>query len=122
MLTTRLKSLVDAGLLARLYQERPERYEYRLTEKGIDLWPVLFTLMKFGDKHAVEGDLAAPLVTHRECGTLIDDTCVVPPAACRWGRGMWWRGGVRTKAPPLLHRKPLGWIADCGQPQSAATP
>ena len=35
----------------RLYQERPERFEYRLTEKGIDLWPVLFTLMRFGDKH-----------------------------------------------------------------------
>ncbi len=54
VLTVRLKSLVDAGMLERRrYQERPDRYEYRLTEKGIDLWPVLFTLMKFGDKHAV---------------------------------------------------------------------
>jgi len=80
VLTVRLKSLVDAGLLERRrYQERPERYEYRLTEKGIDLWPVLFTLMKFGDKHAVDGDEMPPtLVTHRECGTAIDDHMCCP--------------------------------------------
>ena len=56
VLTVRLKTLTDEGLLERRrYQERPERFEYRLTEKGIDLWPVLFTLMRFGDKHVVEG-------------------------------------------------------------------
>ena len=57
----------------------PERYEYRLTEKGVDLWPVLFTLMKFGDKHAVDGDELAPtLVTHRACGTEVDDHMCCP--------------------------------------------
>ena len=33
------------------YQERPERFEYRLTEKGLDLWPVLISLLQFGDRH-----------------------------------------------------------------------
>ena len=33
------------------YQERPERFEYRLTDKGLDLWPVLVSLMQFGDRY-----------------------------------------------------------------------
>ena len=33
------------------YQERPERFEYRLTEKGLDLWPVLISLIQFGDRY-----------------------------------------------------------------------
>jgi len=95
VLTTRLKSLVDAGLLERRrYQERPERYEYRLTEKGIDLWPVLFTLMKFGDKHAVEGDDLPPtLVTHRACGTEIDEHMCCP--AC----------GIQVSAREVIARR-----------------
>jgi DNA-binding HxlR family transcriptional regulator len=93
VLTVRLKSLVDTGLLERRrYQERPERYEYRLTEKGIDLWPVLFTLMKYGDKHAVDGDDMPPtLVTHKACGTAIDDHMCCP--AC---------GGVQVGARDVV--------------------
>src|SRR3954469_2905422 len=42
VLQNRLERLVEHGILERVrYQERPERFEYRLTEKGIDLWPVL---------------------------------------------------------------------------------
>ena len=42
VLTTRLARLVDEGVLEKVrYQERPERFEYRLTEKGIDLWPIM---------------------------------------------------------------------------------
>ena len=33
------------------YQERPERFEYRLTEKGLDLWPILISLLQFGDRY-----------------------------------------------------------------------
>ena len=36
----------------RLYQERPPRYEYRLTEKGLDLWPTIVALMQWGDRYA----------------------------------------------------------------------
>src|SRR5215218_2322407 len=47
-----LELLVDEGVLRReRYQERPERFEYRLTRKGVDLWPVLVSLMKWGDKY-----------------------------------------------------------------------
>ena len=43
---------MDEGVLTKVaYQERPERFEYRLTEKGLDLWPVMVTLMQFGDRY-----------------------------------------------------------------------
>ena len=111
VLTVRLKSLVDAGMLERRrYQERPERYEYRLTEKGIDLWPVLFTLMKFGDKHVAEGDAMPPtLVTHRACGTQIDDHMCCP--AC----------GVQVGAHDVVARRGEE-LPSAGAPAPSASP
>lgn len=77
VLTDRLTRLCDEGLMRRVrYQERPERYEYRLTRKGVELWPTMMTLMIWGDRHyAPEGP---PLViSHRGCdGALTDHlTC-----------------------------------------------
>jgi DNA-binding HxlR family transcriptional regulator len=58
-LTRRLKELVEAGLFERkLYNERPERFEYVLTPRGRDFYPVMWALMQWGNKHcAPEGDL-----------------------------------------------------------------
>lgn len=51
MLSRRLKSLVEAGLLERHpYQQRPARYEYRLTDKGRDFVPVLVTMAAWGNR------------------------------------------------------------------------
>ena len=87
VLTVRLKTLVDQGMLEkRRYQDRPDRYEYRLTQKGVDLWPVLFTLMKFGDKHSVDDDYIPPTrVEHRACGTAIDDHMCCPACGVQVG-------------------------------------
>src|SRR5579885_326821 len=53
ILSRRLKQLVAAGLLEkRCYSERPRRYEYRLTDKSRDLFPVLTTLMVWGNRWA----------------------------------------------------------------------
>jgi DNA-binding HxlR family transcriptional regulator len=53
VLTQRLHKLVAEGVLhKRPYQEHPVRYEYLLTDKGRDLWPVLTTMRQWGDKHA----------------------------------------------------------------------
>ncbi|MFE2653282.1 winged helix-turn-helix transcriptional regulator, partial [Streptomyces sp. NPDC059346] len=50
VLTERLRLLVDAGVLAREpYQDRPVRYEYRLTPRGRALLPVLIALQDWGD-------------------------------------------------------------------------
>jgi DNA-binding HxlR family transcriptional regulator len=73
VLTDRLNRLVDAGLLRKQpYQERPLRHEYRLTRKGVELWPAIITLMKWGDRHLA--DQGPPvLVLHKDCGGEIDD-------------------------------------------------
>ena len=73
VLQVRLERLVEQGLLTRVeYQERPRRFEYRLTSKGLDLWPVLVALMKWGDKHAAQG--GPPVVLrHVDCGGEADD-------------------------------------------------
>src|SRR3954453_8917725 len=74
VLTVRLNRLVEEGVLARApYREpgRRERFEYRLTAKGIDAYPVLVSLMAWGDRH--KADAAGPAVEleHRDCGALV---------------------------------------------------
>ena len=76
ILSTRLHTLVGAGILERrLYQQEPERYDYRLTESGRDLYPALVTLMKWGDRHLQ--DTAPPVVLrHNTCGHTADPLLV----------------------------------------------
>jgi|SRR5579862_5654091 len=67
---TRLKELEAEGLLERHpYQEPGQRtrHEYALTKKGADLLPVLISLMRWGDKWAIEGGARVEL-THAGCG------------------------------------------------------
>ena len=50
VLAERLRKLVKHGLLVRVkYQDRPTRYEYRLTERGADIFPVIMSLSAWGD-------------------------------------------------------------------------
>jgi DNA-binding HxlR family transcriptional regulator len=67
-LAARLRSLVGAGILERRqYSEHPARYEYRLTTAGQELYPVILTLMRWGDEH-LAGDGAVPMVLEHTCG------------------------------------------------------
>jgi DNA-binding HxlR family transcriptional regulator len=67
-LAARLRTLVSAGILERRqYSEHPARYEYRLTEAGRDLHPVILALMRWGDEH-LAGDEGAPLLLEHHCG------------------------------------------------------
>ncbi|MGO8916001.1 MAG: winged helix-turn-helix transcriptional regulator [Stellaceae bacterium] len=73
VLADRLKKLVEAGVLARVaYQQRPPRYEYRLTEKGLDLNAVLLALVHWGDLHKSDERGRPRLYQHRDCGHLFD--------------------------------------------------
>ena len=66
-LAARLRTLVAAGILERRrYSEHPARFEYHLTEAGRDLYPVIATLMRWGDKYLA--DDGPPLVLEHRCG------------------------------------------------------
>lgn len=67
VLSDRLRLLTEEGILVReQYADRPERFEYRLTRKGLDLYPILLSLVVWGDTHKV----TEPPVryVHRTCG------------------------------------------------------
>jgi DNA-binding HxlR family transcriptional regulator len=90
VLTARLRRLEEVGVLQRrLYQERPERFEYVLTEAGRELRPILLSLAQWGDRWA-----PSPRVTvwEHECGAELEleHTC----AACG---GAVTGGNVRVK-------------------------
>src|SRR5581483_11482642 len=73
ILQARLERLLEFGILVkRPYQERPLRHEYRLTAKGADLWPVLVSLLQWGDQYALSGERPI-ILQHRGCGGELDD-------------------------------------------------
>ncbi len=74
VLQTRLTRLQEQGVLERTpYQEHPPRHEYRLTAKGLDLWPTVYALMRWGDRYAAPDGGPATLVEHRGCGGTVDE-------------------------------------------------
>ena len=76
ILSTRLQTLVRAGILERRrYQEEPERFEYRLTQAGRDLYPAVIAIMKWGDEYLAE-EAGPPVVLRHSCGELIDPVLV----------------------------------------------
>ena len=68
ILRDRLNSLVDSGVLVRVpYSEHPPRFDYQLTKKGRDLWPVLTTMRQWGDTYAAPSGPPVEVV-HASCG------------------------------------------------------
>ena len=73
VLTDRLNRLVEAEILRKVpYQARPPRYEYRLTRKGVELWPATMTLMKWGDRHLAP-DGPPTRILHKDCDGELDE-------------------------------------------------
>ncbi|MCZ0911061.1 helix-turn-helix domain-containing protein [Gordonia amicalis] len=68
VLTQRLDTLVDHGVMTKEpYQDNPVRYDYRLTDKGRDLWTVITALRQWGDKWATDG--GPPVESTHSCGS-----------------------------------------------------
>ncbi len=68
-LSERLKKLVEDGVLNKVeYQNNPPRFEYRLTKKGVGLYPVLMMMVKWGDEHLDQGKGAPMVYKHEACG------------------------------------------------------
>ncbi|WP_297515330.1 helix-turn-helix domain-containing protein [uncultured Caulobacter sp.] len=76
ILTKRLAALVDSGLMEkRLYQRRPPRHDYVLTDLGRDFGGVLTAMLAFGNRHfAPEG--AAGQLVDRETGRVAEPIVV----------------------------------------------
>jgi DNA-binding HxlR family transcriptional regulator len=92
-MAARLRTLVDHGILERRqYSEHPARFEYRLTPAGIDLYPVVMSLLRWGDDHLAGADgppLALvhhgdhrfrPQLSCEVCGEPVDPRDVRPAA------------------------------------------
>src|SRR5688572_15113157 len=77
ILSDRLRVLVENGILERsAYQQRPTRFEYRLTPKGLELYPVIVALLQWGDRY-LAGSEGPPLeLLHKECGGRISAQAV----------------------------------------------
>jgi DNA-binding HxlR family transcriptional regulator len=77
VLTERLKTLVEQGVFEkRQYSERPPRYEYRLTEKGVALYPVIVTMMRWGDEWLDWPDGPPVKLVDKESGAEVDPVLV----------------------------------------------
>jgi DNA-binding HxlR family transcriptional regulator len=75
VLTRRLRGLVEANVLTRVAYRGPgvrTRYEYRLTEQGMDLFPVITALMQWGDRYLADEGGGAWTVTHEACGEPVE--------------------------------------------------
>lgn len=92
-MTARLKTLVDRGILERRqYSAHPNRFEYRLTPAGLDLYPVIISLLRWGDQHLSGADGPPLLLEHHgdhrlaphlaceECGEMVEPRDVKPIA------------------------------------------
>ncbi len=73
ILTHRLNSLVDHEIMQReRYSERPPRFEYRLTQKGRDLFPHALMLLQWGEHWLPEASGPVMRVIHKTCGAKIE--------------------------------------------------
>ena len=77
LLADRLKKLVRFGVLRRTpYQDPPKRYEYILTQRGLDLYPIIMSIVHWGDIHMVDARGRPMLHEHKSCGHMFDPVMV----------------------------------------------
>jgi DNA-binding HxlR family transcriptional regulator len=104
ILADRLKKLVAEGILAKVaYDDRPPRFEYRLTEEGRALHPVMMAIVHWGDTHRVTRKGRPLLHTHKTCGHDFDPVmtcshCAAPLSA---------REVEVRVGPGAVHRHPV---------------
>jgi len=72
ILADRLGRLVELGVLSqKLYQEKPPRWEYRLTQEGLDLFPLVLELVRWGDRWLAGKKGPPKIIKHRLCGHVL---------------------------------------------------
>ena len=82
ILSERLKWLESIGVIRqRAYPSTPPRNEYRVTRKGVEYYPVLLMLMRWGDRYYVSPEGPPVLLKHKTCGKALDPQVVC--SCCR---------------------------------------
>ncbi len=101
VLAQRLRHLVDEGVLERVvYQQRPERFAYHLTDKGRGLTPVIAHLLWWGDRYHPEPAGPPRLLLHGDCGGAVQ-----PAFACRDCGAELGSGDITTVPGPTPARR-----------------
>lgn len=77
VLTVRLEKLVAAGILHRK-KWGTRHYDYHLTERGITLWPMLFSMAAWGDTHLAPAGGRRRIFSHATCGKRLSSDGVCP--------------------------------------------
>jgi len=100
-LTDRLTRLIEHGVVYKqCYDEARQRFEYRLTEKGLDLYPVLMTIVQFGNKWEADEDGVPLEHVHKTCGAVTQ-----PYLACSECHEPIHAREVRAQLGPGIRRK-----------------
>lgn len=69
VLTRRLRHLEEQKIIQRsLYRERPNRYEYRLTERGRDMYPIFVAIRQWGERWLEDAQTPELQLVHNSCG------------------------------------------------------
>jgi DNA-binding HxlR family transcriptional regulator len=109
VLATRLQRLIDEDILERrAYSESPPRYEYFLTQKGLDLWPALIALLHWGQRYSPDPDGPKRLIVHEGCGGTASERGICE----RCGKVLTARDAIQVPGP--------GASAPVDTPRSAA--
>ncbi|CAN5376211.1 helix-turn-helix domain-containing protein [soil metagenome] len=109
VLTQRLRHLVDEGVLERTaYQQRPERFDYHLTDKGRALTPVIAHLLWWGDNYYPEPAGPPRLLQHRDCGGPVEPRFICADCQVQLTAGdIAAQPGPGSSARPLTPTQPL---------------
>jgi len=106
VLANRLNALVERGVLRREPYREPGarmRYEYRLTEKGFALYPILVALRDWGDRYLADPEGPPMTTVHRDCGGTVSTRL-----ACSAGHGVTDPREVVTRPGPGARRLDTG--------------
>jgi DNA-binding HxlR family transcriptional regulator len=84
VLTARLASLVDVGVLERVaYTAHPPRFDYRLTPRGEQMWTILLTIWTWERRWVHDAAHPLPPIRHRRCGNIFDPIVVCADCAAQ---------------------------------------
>jgi DNA-binding HxlR family transcriptional regulator len=96
VLSARLQRLVDEEILERrAYSENPPRYEYFLTQKGLDLWPALIALLHWGERYSPTPGGPPRVIVHKGCGGEVSERGICE----RCGKVLTARDAIQVPGP-----------------------